>query len=732
MTAAGDAAAFARLAPPLQRWLWEQGWKELRDAQSAALPLILEGQRDVVIAAATASGKTEAAFLPLLTRLYESGGHGVVLYVAPVKALINDQSGRIGLMCNRLGQPVVPWHGDVGETARRRFLADPRGVVLITPESLEALLFRRGADIASIFGTLLAVVVDELHAFIGGERGRQLQSLLHRLEVALGRRVPRIGLSATLGDMRLAADFLRPGKGEEVEIIVGAAAGKSLQLVCKAVVGSGAAGEIDAAAHGAIATEMFDRLRDANYLIFPNTTGMVEFYADALRSRCEAAGVPVSFFPHHGRLGKTERETTEMSLKQSSQPVSAICTTTLEMGIDIGAIRGVVQIGAPSSVSSLCQRIGRAGRREGDAAVLWQYCVVDGPQTGFIGAEGLQAEFVQALAIIRLYLARWYEPPPSGALHYSTLVQQVLALIGERHGVSAAAAYRTLCLYGPFAAVTETDFVELLRSLAGHGLIMQDATGLLLHGPTGERRVNHFTFFAAFPDTVEYRLLHAGKELGTLPLSAALATGSVLIFAGRRWRVATIDHDKRRVDLAPACSGQLPRTGGAATPVHDRVRQEMHAVLAGDELIPWLDPVAKEVLLVARKQYAAMELNVQPIVKAGTAVNLFLWRGDRVQNALAALLRRRGFAVENFGICLAIERTMPSVAAQALREIAAAPAPDPAELLNRPELQRTEKWDWALPDRLFFANYAAGRFDLAGAIEACAALTTLDEAKTPP
>ncbi len=185
MTAAGDAAAFDRLAPPLQRWLWEQGWKELRDAQAAALPLILEGQRDVVIAAATASGKTEAAFLPLLTRLYESGGHGVVLYVAPVKALINDQGERIGLMCDRLELPVVPWHGDVGEAARRRFLADPRGVVLITPESLESLLFRRGADITSIFGALLAFVVDELHAFIGGERGRQLQSLLHRLEEAV-------------------------------------------------------------------------------------------------------------------------------------------------------------------------------------------------------------------------------------------------------------------------------------------------------------------------------------------------------------------------------------------------------------------------------------------------------------------------------------------------------------------------------------------------------------------
>ena len=228
-----------------------------------------------------------------------------------------------------------------------------------------------------------------------------------------------------------------------------------------------------------------------------------------------------------------------------------------------------------------------------------------------------------------------------GALHYSTLVQQVLALIGERGGIRPAAAYGTLCLRGPFVAVTEADFVYLLRSLAGHGLIMQDATGLLLHGPAGEKRVNHFTFFAAFPDTVEYRLLHAGKELGTLPLSDGLAAGSVLIFAGRRWRVAMVDHDKRKIELAPASQGKLPGTGGGAMPVHDRVRQEMCAVLAGSESIPWLDPVATSVLLAARRQYEALRLSTHATVQAGMDVNLFLWRGDRVQNAVAALLRHK-------------------------------------------------------------------------------------------
>jgi ATP-dependent Lhr-like helicase len=723
VTASPVQTGFDRLAPPLQRWLWEQGWSGLREAQAAALPLLLDGENDVVIAAATASGKTEAAFLPLLTRLWQGGGKGMVLYVAPMKALINDQLERLGLICERLELPVTPWHGDVGETPRKRFFADPRGVVLITPESLESLLFRRGSELGHLFAGLEGVVVDELHAFIGGERGRQLQSLLHRLDAAIGRRVRRVGLSATLGDMGLAAEFLRPGAGNKVAVIVSTAEKKHLELVFKAVLVPTGAEEDVTAAHQAIAVELFERLRDANYLIFPNTTGLVEQYADSLRLLSEAARVPVSFFPHHGRLGKSERETTESALKQGDQPISAICTTTLEMGIDIGAIRGVAQIGAPDTVASLCQRIGRAGRKAGDTARLWQYCLAEEPRANLGCAAGLHADLIQAVAIIRLYLDKWYEPPRAGALHYSTLVQQILALIGERHGISAADAYRTLCMRGPFGNVGEADFIDLLRALKHHDLIMQDATGLLLHGALGEKRVNHFTFFAAFPDTLEYRLLYGGKELGTLPLKINHQVGSVVIFAGRRWRMAEIDHDKRRVELLPATVGQRPRTRGEGSPVHDRVRTEMRAVLASEEdgrnEPVWLDDKARDVVLAARRHYRDLNLSQCAQVIEGNSVNLFPWRGDAVQDGLAALLMSRGLAAENYGIYLEVRKaTLPHIT-DVLREIAAAPCPTPDQVLNRQAIGNPEKWDWVLPDRLFHASYASSRLDLAGAHSWC-------------
>ncbi len=715
-------SAFERLALPLQRCLWEQGWAGLRAAQIEALPLILDGRQDVVISSATASGKTEAAFLPLLTRLWQNGGRGIVLYVAPMKALINDQEGRLRMFCERMEIPVYPWHGDIGVTPRKRFMEDPNGIVLITPESLESLLFRRGGELKTVFSTLEAIVVDELHAFIGSERGRQLQSLLHRLEVMLGRRVQRIGLSATLGDLSLAADFLRIDGGQDVHLVVSEAEKKSLQLVLKAIIQPEAKSEIAQEAHAAIAAELFTRLRDANCLIFPISTGMVEFYADALRRHCEAAGLPVTFFPHHGRLAKSEREVVESSLKRGELPVSAICTTTLEVGIDIGAIRGIVQIGAPDTVASLCQRIGRAGRRAEESAMFWQYCVEEVAGAGSDCIDGLYSGLIQAIAVTQLFLLKWYEPPATGALHYSTLVQQILSLIGERHGITAADTYQILCKSGPFRGVSESDFIALLRAMVEKELVMQDANRLLLHGVLGEKLVNHYTFFAAFPDSQEYRLRHAGKELGTLPLKRNCFLGDALIFAGRRWRIAEIDHDKRRVELIVAPIGKLPRTTNVDFFVHDRIRQEMRRVLADDNPPPWLNEIAKELLHLAARQYRDLALDKNSLVIEGSSGYLFLWRGDRIQDALAALFKSVGLKAENQGICVKILSCTGLMIINALSKIGENPCPKPAEILSRKKMGSPEKWDWTLPDDLFYDNFASSQLELAGAHALCCEL----------
>src|ERR1700761_7237393 len=228
---AATSSPFGLLAEPVRRWIYDQGWQTLREAQEAAIPVLLDGTMDVIIAAATATGKTEAAFLPICSHLadHPAAGPGIqVLYVAPLKALINDQHERLSGLCERLGIAVHRWHGDVPGSRKSAFLKNPSGILLIPPESLEALFVVRGPQAAAILAGLQYIVVDELHAFLGTERGAQLRSLMHRVELSLRHRVPRVGLPATLGDMSLAADALRPGEAAAVRCIESRHGGQEL------------------------------------------------------------------------------------------------------------------------------------------------------------------------------------------------------------------------------------------------------------------------------------------------------------------------------------------------------------------------------------------------------------------------------------------------------------------------------------------------------------------------
>lgn len=476
-----EDSGFSLLHPSIQRWVWSKGWTSLRDAQERAIRPILEGKDDVIIAAATAAGKTEAAILPILTNIANAGEESALaIYVSPLKALINDQWGRLEELCESLEVPVIPWHGDIAASRKSQFRKHPRGVLLITPESLEALFVTRGSETPRLFAAAQHIVIDELHAFIGTDRGKQMQSLLHRIEAAAERRIPRIGLSATLGDLHLAAAFLRPGDAEQVQLIVSQAGGQELRIqvrgyLCPAFVATKenakASEEQALGSENAIADHLFKVLRGTNNLVFPNSRKKVEFYTDALRRRCEQHAVAVEFWPHHGSLARTIREETEKALKQGDRPATAICTTTLELGIDIGAVRSVAQVGPGPSVASLRQRLGRSGRRPGEAAILRSYNIEQALTGKSSLSDCLREGLVQSIAMIRLLLRGWFEPPSSKGLHLSTLVQQVLSVIAERGGAHAQQLYRWLVTEGAFRGLSVAEFGELLSSLGSKDLI---------------------------------------------------------------------------------------------------------------------------------------------------------------------------------------------------------------------------------------------------------------------
>lgn len=717
--------AFLQLDSQIQHYLWSEGWGELREVQERAIPLILPGEQDVVVAASTASGKTEAAFLPALTHMLQQPEQGLIVYVSPLKALINDQFGRLDLLCENLEIPVWPWHGDITATSKRKFVQKPHGVLLITPESLEAMLCNRGTSIAALFKRTTFFVIDELHAFIGTERGKQLQSLLHRIETAVGHKVPRIGLSATLGDMNLAARFLRSDR--PVAIVDVPSAGGELLILVKGFEEPPAEDEQRRKndpemerAPLAITQHLFRALRGTNNLIFPNSRSEVERYTHLLNGLCEQSKLPREFWPHHGNLSKEIRYETEAALKQHERPATAVCTSSLELGIDIGAVKSVVQIGTPPSVAGLRQRLGRSGRREGEPAILRSYVIEDALDEKAALETRLRLDTVQTAAVISLLLEHWYEPPALHGAHYSTLVQQLLSAIAQYGGLHAAQAYQLLCAASaPFEGVAKDNFVELLRSLGNDEILMQDHSGLLLHGRIGDKIVNHYSFYAAFTSDEEFRIVAGGKTLGTLPVSQMMTPGQRILFGGRTWLIEEIDDAHKTIHVTPAKGGAPPLFNGGGGRVHTRVRQRMRELYMAQGTVPFLDSTAQRFLEEGREAFNTLALQDRLLLNQGNQVILLTWLGDSANEAITCLLATRGLRAFAGRLGVEIQRSDHELdeIKSILADIGSEAVPPIDALLEKAANLDREKWDKLLSPRLLRETYASSNLALTEAVD---------------
>ncbi|MCU1284097.1 MAG: box helicase domain protein [Acidobacteriales bacterium] len=711
-----ESTAFGLLDKRIQRWIWSEGWTDLRDIQEQSIPSLINADQDVIISAATASGKTEAAFFPIISHLLRDDSNmGSVLYISPLKALINDQWSRLEEICDSLEIPVVAWHGDISASRKHRFLTSPKGILLITPESLEALFVTRGSSIPALVTSLKYVVVDELHSFIGSERGKQLQSLLHRVESCAGKTIARVALSATLGNMRLAADFLRPRTGESVRLLNSTADRHDLKVIVKCYMEEDQPDAGKSSATEEIAQDLYLTLKGTNNLIFPNSRSQVETYADLLRSKCEKDGVPNEFWAHHGNLSRQLREETEQALKSGACPATAVCTSTLELGIDIGSVRSIAQIGSPPSVASLRQRLGRSGRRRGESAILRCLCKEFPVRSKSAISDRLHEGLIQTVAMIRLLIKGWFEPPDVNGLHASTFVQQVMSVIAERSGASAALIWSLLVENGPFDGIDKERFLSILREMGNKKLIMQDRTGLLLHGELGEKLVNNYEFYSAFVSEDEFVLQHEGRTLGSLPISRPLVADQRIIFGGRRWRVIAADAQSKVIAVVPDPGGVPPKFEGSGAMIHDRVREEMRAVLSESEPILFLSHSASRLLSGARDLYEKLHLDSRQALVDGDSILLFTWRGDRVNDALSLLLSTSGHRSWNEGLAVRIKASDSSAVRHALTTISKDATTDPDSLgLNLATLIR-EKWDWALPPGVLSNSFLSMRMDLDGA-----------------
>ncbi|MEQ8283534.1 MAG: DEAD/DEAH box helicase [Parvibaculum sp.] len=671
-SASENSGVFERLHPQIQRWIWEQKWDDLRDVQSQAISAILDSDKDILISAATAAGKTEAAFLPVLTRIAGRSEAGLsVLYISPLKALINDQFRRLDLLCERMEINVVRWHGDAPQADKARMLRSPQGIALITPESIEALFVRRPTAARLLFGALDFVVIDEFHSFLQGPRGLHLASLLRRIDGVSVRRPRRVGLSATIGDLPMAAAWMNPSAIDNVLCIESSTESPELRLQIRGYVeppDSEDADDLEAddgerKALDLITDHVFEVLRGNNNLLFAGSRRRVEAVADRLRRRSERANLPNEFFPHHGSLSKELREELELRLKQGDVPTTAVATTTLELGIDIGSVRSVAQIGGPRSLASLRQRLGRSGRRRGTPAVLRIYLREKHLSDDSDPLDRLRMEVVRSVGAIRLLVQRFVEPPGLNPSIATVVLHQTLSIVAERGGERIERLYKTICGGGPLSEIGKADYILLLRCMASTEarLIEQAPDGTVMLGEVGEQLTNGREFYAIFESDQEWRLTSGGRTLGTIPLSNIVGVGTLLGFAGRRWRVEAIDDRAKVLSVVPHRSGRIPKFDRLSIePVHDRLVAEMRLVYQDTDTPTYLDVRARELLAEGRTAFQSLSLQRTRLIEASGDTHILTWRGTGFNAVFAAAMTSAGLACEVHDLGVTVTDATPA------------------------------------------------------------------------
>lgn len=649
--------AFAKLHPKIQEAIFRENWQTLRPLQRDAVHAVFDTNADLILAAATASGKTEAAFLPILSKIANEPEGGVkALYIGPLKALINDQFQRLERLCELAQIPVHRWHGDVSRMEKERLRTTPGGVLLITPESMESGFVNFDRHLAKIYHSLQFVVIDELHAFLDNVRGAHLRSLLARLCIAAAVRPRLVGLSATLGDFGAAQSFLCQDDPTSVLILEDVTQQKEKRIALKAFFDEGE--EMDhkeglrKGGLNDVAADLALRFRSDANLIFCNSRSHTELLADKLRQMEVREHWPRNpFLMHHGSLSKEIREDAEAKLK-SGQPVTALCTSTLEMGIDIGSVKAIGQVGPPWTVASLVQRLGRSGRGEGQAQILRLY-TLDWPVTPASSlADRFYPKLTRGIAMVELFREKWLEPAEGERFHFSTAIHQLLSILRQTGGITALVLHDRLCLRGAFRRLDKVRFAALLRGLAGHKLIEQIPTAELILAPAGERIVESRDFYAAFASSIEYNIEFDGKSIGMLPVDSIPAEGEFMLLSGRRWKVEAVNHEAKRVLVTPAKGWKKLAFAGGGGLLHDRVMAKMREVLAEDDSYPYLHENAVVMLRQARESFANASLGKTNTVSTLQGMEWFPWAGTRVLRTLELCAKVDGITVERDEICL--------------------------------------------------------------------------------
>lgn len=613
-------SAFDRLHPALQHHIVNSlGWRELRPLQDRAIVPILDG-RHVLLLAPTAGGKTEAAFFPALSRLLTENWTGLsVIYVCPLKALLNNLHLRLQQYCQWAGRSCALWHGDISQGTKAKVLKEAPDILLTTPESLEVMLISSRVDKRAFFGNLRMVIVDELHAFAGDDRGWHLLSVLERLTRIAGREIQRIGLSATIGNPQALLDWLAGHCTGNRELVVIPAASTIRQEVQVDYVGS-----LENAA------TVISRLHvGEKRLVFCDSRSRVEQLASHLRH------LEVETFVSHSSLSLDERNRAELAFAQSSNCV-IVATSTLELGIDVGDLDRVIQIDATGSVASFLQRLGRTGRRPGTV----RNCL-------FLTTD--QESLIQAIAIVEQWRSGYVEPiqPPVLPLHI--LAQQIMALALQEHGIGIRGWQQWLLRLPAFAKIPEDDRAAILKHMLDGGCLQEDQ-GILWLGREGEESFGYRNFmelFSVFTSTPEFAVFWGRQHLGSVHESTFITRneGPIrLSLAGRAWRVEELNWSERTVCVSPEHERGISRWLGLGRPLTFDLCRKIRSTLATQNGYGYLSRRATEALAEARHEFSWLKPDAVCVraPAGGDRTEVWTYAGQNVNSALSNGLAKIG------------------------------------------------------------------------------------------
>ncbi|MDP9480101.1 MAG: DEAD/DEAH box helicase [Actinomycetota bacterium] len=614
-------SAYFRLSERLQRGIASTlRWTEFRPVQDLTIAAVLEGKNTLVLAP-TAGGKTEAAFFPVLDLLYSKPAEGVgCVYVSPLRALLNNQEGRVRQLARLVGLDAFKWHGDVGASGRNRFLKDPTSVLMTTPESLEVLLMGGRSEKHRLFDHLRFVIIDEIHAFAADDRGAHLMALLERIQAISDADVQRIGLSATVGNPEDLAAWMQGTSRRERTVVDPPRSPTRRRIAIRH-----AGGEPEEAAASAVPLAY-----GRKSIFFTQGRAATERVRQAFDSR----GVEV--FVHHSSVSKERREEAERHFMGTERAATMVSTSTLELGIDVGDLDLVLQLDAPSTVSSFLQRMGRTGRREGTEQRIEFF-------------TSNEDSLLQAVALVNLAQRKFVEKIDPSQENLPIFLHQILAHVVQLTSVRKSVLWDALQGPAPFRLINCATFDNIVDHLLKTG-ILEALDHELVLGEEGERvfgGMNFFNLYSVFETPSEVVVkTRGGSVIGTLETAfVRKMEGSTLTFllAGRTWRAVDVDLDRALVVAIPFAGGEAPRWHGAGGFLGSAVAGEMRNILLNHEVYRFVDEAGREEIekLRAERRWI-LARDRCPITHEGDKLRLHTYAGGRINATIAALLERQG------------------------------------------------------------------------------------------